>query len=387
MSGRCCVVVGGGVAGIEAATAIRARDAGARILVLTDEPWPYYSRMRIGEVVDDRTAPEGLFLRLDNWYAEQRIELRSRARVEGLEPGAALARLAGGERVAYDALLLAVGAKPFVPPFPGADLPAVMTLRRMDDALALKKRAEMGGRCVVVGGGLLGLEQAAALAGTGMAVTVIEAASWLLSRQVDAEGGAVLQAVLERRGVAFRLASGVEGIEAGPGGEVRVVLKGGERLPADVVLVSAGVRPDTVLAREAGLSVGKGITVDDTLQTSTPGIFAAGDCAEHRTGLYGFWMAGGEQGKAAGAAMAGSAVAYTGTVRQTTLKITDVAVFSIGDMAAPFANEESFREGDVYRRVRMDEAGRVVGAVLIGSLDARKALVVASMTGRPYRPV
>jgi NAD(P)H-nitrite reductase large subunit len=196
----------------------------------------------------------------------------------------------------------------------------------------------------------------------------------------------VLQGILERRGVSFRLASGVEAVEPAEGAAVRVSLKGGERLPGDLVVVSAGVRPDTALARESGLVVDKGIRVDDGLRTSAPGIWAAGDCAEHRTGLYGFWSAGGEQGKTAGASLAGAPVAYAGSMRQTTLKITDVAVFSIGDLAAPFAREESSREGDVYRRVRMDAAGRVVGAVLIGSLDERKALVVSSMTGRPYRP-
>ncbi len=386
MSVRTHVVVGGGVSGIEGATAIRAKDADARILVLTDERWPYYSRIRIGEVLDGRIAPAGLFLRLDAWYDEQRIELRRGARVEGIDPTAARIHVGGGEWIPYDGLLLAVGAKPFVPPFPGASLPSVTILRRMDDALDLKARAGHGGRCVVVGGGLLGLELAASLAGTGMSVTVVEAAPWLLPRQVDAEGGAVLQGILERRGVSFRLASGVEGIEAGQGAAVRVSLKGGESLPADLVVVSAGVRPDTTLARDSGLAIDKGIRVDDGLRTSAAGIWAAGDCAEHRTGLYGFWSAGGEQGKAAGASLAGAPIAYSGSVRQTTLKITDVAVFSIGDLFAPFAREESFREGDAYRRVRMDAAGRVVGAVLIGGLEERKALVVSSMTGRPYRP-
>jgi len=385
MSNRTCVIVGGGVAGIEAATALRARDAEARIVVLTDEPWPYYSRIRIGEVVDGRIEPDGLFLRLDAWYDEQRILLRRQARVEGIDAAAARVNVAGGEAIPYDELLLAVGARPFVPPFPGADLPAVTTLRRMDDALDLKRRAASAGRFVVVGGGLLGLEQAASLAGGGRAVTVVEAAPWLLPRQVDATGGAVLQAILERRGVSFRLGAGVEAIEPGDGGAVRVALKGGERLPADLVVVSAGVRPDTALARETGLAIGKGITVDDAFRTSAPGIRAAGDCAEHRTGLYGFWSASGDQGKVAGAAMAGAAAAYAGSVRQTTLKVSDVAVFSIGNLAAPFAREESFREGDVYRRVHMDEAGHLVGAALIGSLEERKALVVSSMTGRPYR--
>ncbi len=386
MNPRTCVIVGGGVAGIEAATAFRARDADSRILVLTDEPWPFYARIRLGEVVDGRLDPQGLFLRLDAWYAEQRIQMQREARVDGIDVPGARVRLAGGESIPYDALLLAVGARPFLPPFPGAELNSVATLRSMNDAVQLRRRMVPGGTCVVVGGGLLGLELAASMAGTGTAVTVVEAASWLLSRQVDPEGGAVLQGMLERKGVAFRLGAGVLGVEESGNGAARVLLKGGESLSADLVVVSAGVRPDTTLAREAGLAVAQGISVDDAMLTSAPGVWAAGDCAQHGTGLYGFWSAGAEQGKAAGASMAGAVVNYKGTVRQTTLKITDVAVFCIGDMSAPFDRQESFQDGDSYRRVLMDAAGRVAGAVLVGNLDERKALVVSSMTGRPYRP-
>jgi len=384
MSVRDCIVVGGGVAGTEAAAAIRAKDPAARIRILTDETWPYYARIRLGEVVDGRIAPEGLFLRLPGWYDQQRIEVQGGVRVEGIDPATAQVRVGGGGRLSYDALLLAVGARPFVPPFPGAELPVVATLRRMDDALELKRRAQKGGTCVVVGGGLLGLELAVSLAGAGFRATVVEAAPWLLPRQVDAAGGEVLREVLQRRGVDFRLASGVEGVEAGAGA-ARVTVKGGQSLPADLVVVSAGVRPDIALAREAGVAVDKGIVVDDALRTSAVGVWAAGDCAQHRTGLYGFWSANGEQGKAAGASMAGDPVAYAGSVRQSTLKVGDVAVFGIGDLSAPFVREETARDGDAYRCIRMDEVGRVTGAVLIGDMAERKALVLASMSGRPYR--
>ena len=140
MNPRTCVIVGGGVAGIEAATAFRARDADSRILVLTDEPWPFYARIRLGEVVDGRLDPQGLFLRLDAWYAEQRIQMQREARVDGIDVPGARVRLAGGESIPYDALLLAVGARPFLPPFPGAELNSVATLRSMNDAVQLRSR-------------------------------------------------------------------------------------------------------------------------------------------------------------------------------------------------------------------------------------------------------
>ncbi|HOI09651.1 MAG TPA: FAD-dependent oxidoreductase [Myxococcota bacterium] len=383
MSARHYAIVGAGVAGIEAAAAVRAADAEGRITVLTDEDWPYYSRIRIGEVVDGRVQPDQLALRMPGWYGEQRIDLRRGARVEGVDVSARRLRLAGGEALPYDALLLATGARPFVPPFPGADLPAVRTLRRMDDAIALRDAIPGRRRAVVIGGGLLGLELAASLAGAGLAVTVVEVADRLLPRQLDPEGGALVRELLERRGIAFALSATVGQVRAAGDGAV-VDLADGRALDADLVLASAGVRPVVDLARNAGAAIGKGIVVDDRLATSLPGVYAAGDCAEHRGELYGIWPASGEQGKAAGRAMAGADVAYAGTVRSTTLKVSDIGVFAMGRTGDADGAVTAERTGDDYRRLVRDGDGRLVGAALVGNLAERRAIVVAMTTGRPY---
>ncbi len=386
MSGRTVLIVGAGVAGLEAATAARVQDADARVLLVTGEEFPFYARIRLSEVVGGKIEPERLQLKPAAWYGEQRIDLRLGVRVEGFDAAAGTARLSDGEVVAYDGLLLATGARPFVPPFPGAGLDGVVTLREMADALDLRRRAQAGGPAVVIGGGLLGLEVAAALRGTGLDVTVVEVAGSLLNRQLDKTGGDLLQGVLERRGLRFRLGASVTGL-AGDAGRVEAVeLGGGERLPASLVVVSAGVRPQVALARDAGLTVERGIRIDDTCRTSAPGVFAAGDCAEHRGQLYGIWPASEAQGRAAGRAAAGGEARYEGTIRQATLKVSDVLAFSIGE-AVPVAasgdasRELVVREGDVYKKVVLDAEGRAIGAILMGDLKERRA-IAAAVTGR-----
>lgn len=384
MSGLDHVIVGGGPAAIEAAASIRATDPVARIRILTDERWRYYARLRLGEVVDGRTEPASLHLRLPAWYDDQRIEVSTAARVEGMDVSSCRVRLANGEWLPYERLLLATGGRPFVPPFPGSDLPGVLTLRAMDDALALREAARSSDSVLVVGGGLLGLEVAASLRGLGARTTVVEAAPWLLSRQVDAGAGQVIRETLEERGISFRLGSGVSSIESVAGG-LRALLPDGDAVDASLVVVSAGIRPDVGLARDAGLVVERGIRIDDRLVTSVEGVFAAGDCCEHRGELYGIWPAAVEQGRLAGKSMAGGVVEYGGTLRQTTLKVADLGVFCIGRDVRDGDAEDASRTDHSYRRLVRDPEGRLAGAVLVGDLSERKGVLLAVMAGKPYQ--
>jgi len=380
------LVAGAGVAGIEAAAAIRTADSRGRILVVGEDPHPFYARIRIGELVDGRVAIERLILRKADWYAQRDMEVRTAVRLEGLEPRERLATLSDGSRVTYDGLLLATGSRPFMPPIPGNDLQGVTTMRTIDDALRLKALAAEAGSAVVVGGGLLGLEAAVSLKNAGLDVTVVDISPWLLSRQLDPDGGGLVQEILERRGLMFRTGIGVESF-TGNGRVESVLLADGTALPADLVLVAAGVRAETSLARESGITVNQGIVVNDSLATSAPGVYAAGDCAEHGGRLYGIWPASEAQGKAAGAAMAGVKTNYDGTIPLNTLKVADVAVFSMGDMDPEESGDaETTRDGDTYRRLTRDGKGRLVGAVLIGSLKERRGIVKAIKEGSPYTP-
>lgn len=384
---RMWLVAGCGVAGVEAASEARRLDQTARIVVAGAEPWPFYARIRLPEVVAGKTEPDRILLRRPAWFEEQRIELRTGTRLLSIDAKAAVARLSNGESVPYDGLVIATGGRPAVPPIPGVELAGVATLREMADALSLAGAARSGGPVVVVGGGLLGLEAAAAMRALGAPVTVIEVAGWLLSRQLDAEGGEVVRVILERRGISFRLSSGVRAIEGGERVEA-VSLVSGERLPAALVLVAAGVRPDVGVAAEAGLAVGRGILVDDRMATSATGVFAAGDCAEHAGRVYGIWPAAEAQGRVAGAALAGADVRYVPTVPQNTLKVTDVSVFSAGEVAgAKEGAGTRLRDGDTYRRLVTDEAGRLIGAVLIGDMRDRRAIAAAVTARSVYQGV
>lgn len=376
------VIVGAGVAGYEAAAELRRASPDADITIVTEEDAPFYARIRLPEVVAGRTLPEKIVLKGPAWFAEQRIELRTATRVDGIDAAAGFVASADGGRIPYDALLLATGARSFVPPVPGAGLPGVVTLRTLADALDLRARAVAGGPVVVIGGGLLGIELAAGLRGAGVDVTVVEVAPWLLNRQLDAGAADVVREMLVRKGIGLRLCAKVERID-GTDRAGAVVLEDGEHLPAAFVAFSAGVRPDTTLARLAGADVDKGIRVDDALRTSVPGIWAAGDCAEHRGRLYGIWPASEAQGRAAGASMAGTPTVYEGTVVQTTLKVTDVLAFSIGRIGADTVAETT-RTGDAYRGLFRDLDGRLVGAVLVGDLKERRAVSAAVAAGLMY---
>jgi len=206
------VIVGAGVAGVEAAAALRARDPSSRILLIGEEPYPFYARIRLGEVVAGRSDPGRLVLRNPDWYRQREIEFLPRTRVDAISVANARVHAADGEWIPYDRLLLATGARPFVPPIPGAGLDGVVSLRTMEDAVRLRDRARSAHSAVVIGGGLLGLEAAATLRVVGLAVTVIEAAPYLLPRQLDPAGAEVVLKMFRTRGIDFRFGAGVEAI-------------------------------------------------------------------------------------------------------------------------------------------------------------------------------
>jgi len=368
------VIVGGGVAGTEAAAAIRRRAPDDDIVIITQESYPFYARIRLQEVVDGRATPERLLLRRDPWYKENRIDLRMATVVQEVDVKHARIRLSSSQDEPYDRLLLATGSRPFVPPLAGCELTGVTTLRSMTDALWLKSLCADHPPVVVIGGGLLGLELAATFAGLNMTATVIDTSSWLLRRQLDREGGNTLQRLLEQRGMSFRLDSNVTRI-LGQTTVTGVELASREVLPASLVLICAGIVPEVGLARSAGLAIKGGIVVDDRLQTTAEGVFAAGDCAAHHGHVYGLWPASEAQGKVAGDRMAGGEAIYAGTARSNSLKVTGIDMFSIGCIEVPAAGTEEIERSDgVYRKLVRDETKRLVGAILLGDTTGRRDL-------------
>lgn len=372
MEGNRIVIVGGGVAGVMAAEAARAADSNASIILMHDEPGLPYNRLNLTRMIAGEVSPDELELKKAAWYAEKRIK-HVHGTVEAVHRGPRELALSGGSKVGYDALVLATGANPFVPPIPGADLPGVMTLRTLAQAKDILARVSDGTRCVCIGGGLLGIELGAGLARRGGSVTILEGTGGVLSRQLAPPGSAVLRKGIEALGLAIRCNAKVSKIEAG--NAMRVLLEGGDALEADLVLISAGVRPNIAMAQACGLEVGRGLKVDDGMRTSDPAIFAAGDVTEHRGQTYGLWPIAMEQGKVAGANAAGGAKAFTGAAPSAFLKVVGVDVFSIGQfMPADGSARVVEREapGKYARLVVKD--GKVQGANLVG--DVEPALTV-----------
>ncbi|MHC4598573.1 MAG: NAD(P)/FAD-dependent oxidoreductase [Planctomycetota bacterium] len=377
------VIVGAGPAGVAAAAAIRNRDAKGGILLCSAETLPFYSRIRLPEYLAGRIERKDLVIRPEAWFRERGIDLRLDTRVTSLDPKARTVTLGDGTVEGYDAALLATGARANIPRFPGGDLPGVLAIRTAEDTEALRDRASGAERIVAVGGGVLGLEMAVALGTLGPAVTVVEVFPWLLPRQLDPAGGEVLRGMLEKRGLSFRLDAKVAALE-GEGGVSAVRLEDGETLPASAVLVSAGIVPETGLAREAGLEVNRGVVIDDAAATSAEGVFAAGDCAEHGGRVYGIWPASEAQGKAAGENMAGGEARYESTVMSHVLKVTGIDVFSMGEIDAEGKRPSEVERGEsTYRKLVRNDAGALIGAVLVGDLTDRGKISAAIREGKP----
>ncbi|WP_241331536.1 FAD-dependent oxidoreductase [Burkholderia cenocepacia] len=269
------VIVGGGAAAIAAAVTLRQEGYPHAITLLSADADPPYDRPNLSKDYLAGTAEaDWLPLRAPSFYAEQRIDVRCNTRVTRIDPAQRSVELADGSRIEYGALLLATGAEPNRLNVPGADLPHVRTLRSRADCDALIAKLKTARRCVVVGASFIGLEAAAALRTRGLDVHVVAPDPHPMSRVLGDALGDTIKALHEAHGVVFHL--GTTPARIGPDS---VTLSNGDVLPADVVLVGIGVHPNVELAQDAGLAVERGVTVDRFLQTSAPGIYAAGDIA------------------------------------------------------------------------------------------------------------
>jgi nitrite reductase (NADH) large subunit len=373
------VVVGGGVAGVTAAERARAAAWAAPIVLVTAEPGLPLMRLNLTRYLAGDVGEQGLLIKPDEWFDEQRIEL-VHGRVVAIDRELCTLRLEDGTEVPFGRLVLTTGAAPFVPPIPGTHLGGVETLRTRADADRILQRARPDSRCVVIGGGLLGLETAGALARRGAKVAVLEGSGHLLSRQLAEAPAEVLADHVEALGVRLRLEARVERL-VGKDAIEAVQVEGLGAIPADLVVLSTGVRCETALALDCGLEANRGVLVDDRMATSDPLIYAAGDGTEHRGVCYGLWSVAFAQGAIAGTNAGGGSATFLGVPPSTRLKILDVTVLSAG------RHEE--REGDEVLEEAGGEAcvrlviheGVLVGANLVGHADLAGPLTVAVADG------
>jgi nitrite reductase (NADH) large subunit len=374
------LIVGSGAAGASAAQNLAKADPAAQVILLEDEPYPYYYRPKLWEFLAGELEQPALFYRPTEWYASQNIALRLQTKAAAIRPAEHQVILASGEHLPYDRLLLSTGSCCFVPAIPGATLPGVHVLRTLEDALAIRAHASRSQRAVIIGGGLLGLETARALSALHLEVSVIEMAPYLLPRQLDREGAQFLQARLQSLGLTIHPGARPVAI-LGETAATGVRLEDGRSLPGELILFSAGIVPRVELAREAGLNTRQGIVVDQFLQTSSDDIFAAGDAAEFEQRIYGLVNPALEQARIAAQNMAGGQTAvYRGTIPSATLKLLGMELTSLGEATAEGEPLVVLRDLDEsagrYRKLVLRD-GILVGAILLN--DASSVLPVRQL--------
>ncbi|SHJ79957.1 assimilatory nitrate reductase (NADH) beta subunit [Bradyrhizobium lablabi] len=364
------VIVGNGMAAARLVDELTKTAQGRyAIAVIGDEPRLAYNRVLLSSVLAGETGSHEIELKPAAWWRDRGVTLKYGCLATEIDVGRRELKIANEESVAFSRLVLATGSTPLRLNVPGADLAGVNTFRDSRDVDLLLTLAAQRKRVVVVGGGLLGLEAAYGLAKAGATVTLVHLMDRLMERQLDAPAAELLKYLVERKGIKILLNANTARIH----GETHVEgveLTDGRRIDADAVIFAAGIRPNVALAKEAGIAVNRGIVVDDHLQTAAPGIFALGECAEHRGVCYGLVEPAYEQAHVLSRHLAGRAAAYQGSVVATNLKVSGVSVFSAGDFIGADGTEtivlNDFRHGTYKKLVISD--GRLSGAVLVGDV-------------------
>jgi nitrite reductase (NADH) large subunit len=363
------VVIGNGIAGVTAADFIRRGHPDCEIHLVGAEPHALYNRMGISRLVYGRSAMQGLYLLPEQWYDEHGVTAWLNTIATGIDLRSRLVRLGTGDTLPYDRLILAMGASAAVPDIEGLDRPGSFALREAGDAMRIRAYAQQhGGRhAVVAGGGLLGLEAAYSLRQLGLQVTVLERGARLLSRQIDPRCSELVADHFARAGITVTRKAETAHVVGSP--EVTgVALKDGRTLPCEVFLAATGIRPNVELARDAGVPVGKGVLVDDRMQTRVPGVFAAGDVAEHGGKVLGLWPVATEQAEAAAVNALGGNQIVPAETPATILKGVDLELFSIGRVEPEPGDEVVATDRPAipsYRRLVVSR-GRAVGATVLG---------------------
>ena len=359
------LIIGNGVAGTTAAENIRKIDKEGDITIVTGEDLPFYHRIRLTEYISGEIAEDDLVARKKEWYGNQNINLELMTRITRAEDQEKVIITEDNRTLSYDRLLIATGSHSFIPPIKGSEKKGVFALRTIKDARDISAYAGKIEDVVLIGGGLLGLEAGNALRKLGKRVTVVEFFPRLLPRQLDVDGAKRLQGIMEEMGFSFRLDAKTQEITGGDQVD-GVLLEGGEALSSEMVIISAGVRPNMELAENLGLDHDKGIKVDEHLQTNRAHIYAAGDVAEFKGMVYGIWPAAMEQGKIAGNNMAGGDMVYEGTVMANTLKVVGVDLASAGNIDAD--NEFKslvFTDEKIYKKIVIED-DRITGCIMLG---------------------
>ena len=363
------VLVGNGMAGMKVIEELLQRAPNRYdITVFGAEPHGNYNRILLSPVLAGEKAVTDIMINPLSWYAENGIALHFGQPVTQIDRDARTVRSADGTVQPYDRLILATGSLPFIPQVPGCDLPGVVSYRDLHDVDHMLAASQRYRHAVVIGGGLLGLEAAYGLLKQGMTVTVVHLMPTLMERQLDAAAATLLQQTLSERGIAFKMAAQTSAL-LGTDRVTAVQFADGSTVPADLVVMAAGIRPNVALARDCGVACERGVLVSDALLTSDPSIYAVGECVQHRGQCYGLVAPLYEQARVCAAQLAGdSDAAYSGSVTSTKLKVTGVDLFSAGDFQGGDGCDSIVYQdagAGVYKKVVLRD-DKLVGAVLYG---------------------
>jgi len=383
------VIVGNGMAAARLVDELTRTALGRyAIAVIGDEPRLAYNRVLLSSVLAGETASHDIELRPASWWRDRGVTLKYGCVATEIDIGRRELKIAGEESISFSKLVLTTGSSALRLNLPGSDLAGVHTFRDSRDVDILLALAAQKKRVVVVGGGLLGLEAAYGLAKAGSPVTLVHLMDRLMERQLDAPAAALLKMLVERKGIKILLNANTARIH----GETRVEaveFADGRRIDAEAVIFAAGIRPNVALAREAGIPVNRGIVVDDNLQTGTDGVYAIGECAEHRGICYGLVEPAYEQARVLARHLAGDDASYGGSIVATNLKVSGVSVFSAGDFIGAEGTESivlsDINHGTYKKLVVAD--GRLTGAVLIGDVGDALWYLELIRSRQPVAPI
>jgi nitrite reductase (NADH) large subunit len=362
------VIIGNGMATMRLVEELSQRALGRyAIAVIGEEPRLAYNRVLLSSVLAREVSHSDIELKSEQWWRAHGVTLMYGQRATAIDTDIRRVKLANGGTLPFTRLVLATGSRPIRLNVPGMNLPGVMTFRDLADVASIEQVANTRHKAVVIGGGLLGLEAAYGLAKAGMQVSVVHLMDRLMERQLDVRGSAMLKAVVEAKGVAVHLNAETVAIKGRHSAE-SVTLKDGRDIAADLVVVAAGIRANADLAQGAGLEIGRGIVVDDRMQTGKAGIYAIGECAEHRGVCYGLVEPAYEQARVLASHLCGRQAHYGGSVLATNLKVSGVNVFSAGDFIGGTGTEQIVLSDPglgAYKKLVIAD-GKLVGAVLFG---------------------
>ncbi len=384
------LILGNGAAGFNTAKAIRERDKTGSIVIVSNEPYAAYNRPMLTKAIVSGLEADQIAIADKGWYEENRIYQMLGRTVTAVDMKAREALLDNGGKLYFTKLIYALGSECFIPPIKGSDKSQVVAIRRLDDVRRLEKLMADGKNAVVIGGGVLGLEAAWELKKAGLSVTVLEAAPMLMGRQLDADFGELLKKIAADSGVTIHTGVTVSAIS----GEERVTgvaLADGREFPADLVVVSAGVRANVGLAKEMGLEIGRAVMVNERMETNLPGVYACGDCAEYKGVNYAIWPEAMEQGKTAGANAAGEATEYQAVPAALTFHGMNTELFAAGDCGKNLNllyKTAEFRDmGRKQYRKYYFLNDRLCGVILLGDTSLMAKLTTALENHASYKEV